>query len=329
VEGIRVAAKPHVTYDRGGDVLYVFFGKPVPAVAEGDPEIEGLYYMYDMNDRNKLVGYTVVWYSEYDKAILQAKMPGIDLPQEGHGSLGGQKFRSIKPLGRKAYGHIPHLPGSRMGPADHSCHEGQYRICCLKARDRHDEIVVQEKLDGSCVAVAMLDSEIVALGRAGYLASSSRFLQHRLFADWVEENRDRFRECLQPGERLVGEWLAQAHGTRYRLPHEPFVAFDLMVGHDRLTYDEFQKRVGDRFTTPRVIHQGGPLSIEAAVSRLEPSGHGALDPVERAVWRVERRGKVDFLAKYVKPDKVDGLYLPEITGKEPIWNWLPEGMGAA
>ena len=24
-----------------------------------------------------------------------------------------------KPLGRKAYGSIPHLPGSRLGPGDH------------------------------------------------------------------------------------------------------------------------------------------------------------------------------------------------------------------
>ena len=35
---------------------------------------------------------------------------------------------SKKPLGRKAYGSIPHLPGSRIGPGDHHCHEGQRRI---------------------------------------------------------------------------------------------------------------------------------------------------------------------------------------------------------
>jgi hypothetical protein len=32
---------------------------------------------------------------------------------------------------------------------------------------------------------------------------------------------------------------------------------------------------------------------------------------------------VDFLAKWVRPDKVDGMYLPEISGKEPVWNWRP------
>lgn len=53
--------------------------------------------------------------------------------------------------------------------------------------------------------------------------------------------------------------------------------------------------------------------------------HGALDPVEGAVWRVERGGSVDFLAKYVRPDKVDGCYLPDIAGCEAVWHWTPEG----
>jgi len=34
-----------------------------------------------------------------------------------------------------------------MGPGDHSCELGQARIATLKARDRHDHVIVQEKLD--------------------------------------------------------------------------------------------------------------------------------------------------------------------------------------
>ena len=37
------------------------------------------------------------------------------------------------------------------------------------------------------------------------------------------------------------------------------------------------------------IHRGGPLSIEAAMKALDTYGfHGASDPVEGAVWRIER-----------------------------------------
>jgi len=38
------------------------------------------------------------------------------------------------------------------------------------------------------------------------------------------------------------------------------------------------------------------------------------------VWRVEREGAVDFLAKYVRPEKADGCYLSEVSGKDTIWN---------
>ena len=229
-----------------------------------------------------------------------------------------------RPLGRKAYGSIPHLPGSRMGPGDRHCHEGQARIATTKVRDRHDHVVVQEKLDGSCVAVARLDGGLHALTRSGNPASGSRFEHHRLFAAWVRVHDARLRALLADGERVVGEWLALAHGTRYALPHEPFVAFDLMTGGARVTHDELTARAdAAALTTPRVLSSGPPRSIEDVRRAIATSGHGALDPVEGAVWRVERRGQVDFLVKWVRPDKVDGCYLPELTGGGPIWLWRP------
>lgn len=234
--------------------------------------------------------------------------------------MSGPTVKPIKPLGAKAYGSIPHLPGSRMGPGDHHCHEGQARIATEKARDRHDQIWVQEKLDGSCVAVANVDGKIVALGRAGYPANTSPYEQHKLFSDWVETEEDRFAALLQPGERAVGEWLAQAHGTRYELHHDPFVLFDLMVGKRRAPLLEVIGRARD-FTLPAGIADG-PTSVEDALAALGEFGHhGATDPVEGAVWRVERRDEVDFLVKWVRPDKVDGCLLPELTGSEPVWNW--------
>jgi len=211
-----------------------------------------------------------------------------------------------KPLGMKNYGHIAHLPGSRLGPGDHKCEAGQARIATVKARDRHD-----------------------------YVADTSPFEQHWRFAQWVYANQARFLTVLRDGERLVGEWLMQAHGTRYQLAHEPFVAFDLMASNERARYDELMARVKNgEFVTPTVIHRGAPQSIESAMEALDTYGfHGASDPVEGAVWRIERNelvnpGKdgerrwiVDFLVKYVRHDKQDGIYLPEISGKKSVWNW--------
>lgn len=236
--------------------------------------------------------------------------------------------KPVKVLGHKAYGSIPHLIGSRRGPGDIGVNEGQHRICTEKARDKHDVIIVQEKLDGSCVAVANIDDEIVPLIRAGYPAIGSNYKQHHLFHDWVMQNRDRFQHLLVNGERVVGEWLAQAHGTVYELCHEPFVAFDIMSGHERLTWQETIERCSPNpvaLMTPWIISNKGPCSIEQAMKWLGTHGHHrALDPVEGAVWRVERQGKVDFLAKYVRPEKgADGKYLESVTGGEPVWNWQP------
>ena len=230
-----------------------------------------------------------------------------------------------KPLGGKAYGSIPHLPGSRRGPADKGLSDQQAALLTVKTRDRHDVVIVQEKLDGSNVGAARIDGQIVALTRAGYEAISSPFPQHHAWHRWAMRNADRFMALLADGERVMGEWLMQAHGTRYAMPHEPFVAFDIMRGIGRLGFEAVRARCeSDRvqLTTPRVLHVGGALSIGDALVVLGEHGHhGALDPVEGAVWRMERKGSVDFLGKYVKPGKVDGCYLESVTGNGPVLNW--------
>jgi len=229
---------------------------------------------------------------------------------------------NIKPLGGKAYGSTPHLPGSRVGPGDHHCHEGQRVICEEKARDKHDRVIVTEKLDGSCVAVANVDGRIVALTRAGYAAITSPYPQHHYFAWWVEGRKDLFKGMLDPGEMLNGEWLVLAHGTRYELPHDPFVAFSMARDKKRLPWDAIVARCAMfEIVLPRVLSDGPPISVAAVKELITASGHGALDPVEGAVWRVESRGEFDFLAKWVSPEKADGKYLTDITGHPEVWHW--------
>lgn len=237
-------------------------------------------------------------------------------------------MKANKPLGIKSYGTIPHLIGSRVTPEDHHCSEGQSIIATIKPRDRHDDIIVTEKLDGSNVGIALFNNEILAITRAGYLAETSPFIQHHYFAKWVKLNESRFRYVLNNGERLCGEWLAQAHGTIYTLPHEPIVFFDLMNDHDRLPYDLFLSRISKgSFITPHLIHRGYPMSIESMLMTLSKNGFHGADYAEGAVWKIERRGKFDFNCKYVRPDKIDGIYLPEKSGSNEIWNWSPNNGG--
>lgn len=235
-----------------------------------------------------------------------------------------------KPLKAKAYGSIGHLPMSRLGPGDWHVHEGQARICCDKPR-RGDRIVVTEKLDGACMSVANIDGEIVALSRAGFRASDALYEHLKAFGPYVERRRSIFADLLKPGERVVGEWLAMAHGTIYDATHpcfSPFIAFDLFRDGKRILRDEFAERCAvAELRTAHLIHDSAePISIENALALVGKYGqHGSTEPVEGAVWRVEREGRVDFLAKYVRPDKIDGKYLPgttaSVTDGQPIWLW--------
>ena len=241
-----------------------------------------------------------------------------------------------KPLGRKAYGSIGHLPGSRRGPGDHHMHEGQLAICTEKTRDRHDVVIVTEKLDGSNVAVAKVDGEIVALNRAGWPCVSAPRELHRRFAHYVARYRDRFDALLEPGEAVHGEWLALAHGTLYDM-RVPFFAFDLTTAQEvkasqprhRIPYAELQRRCDDvGVETAGVLSYGPPVSIEAARELLASTPNLTIAPRagelrEGMVWRVERRGEFDFIGKWVNPEKADGKYLPEQSGGEPVWLWRP------
>ncbi len=236
----------------------------------------------------------------------------------------------MKPLNHKCYGSIAHLPGSRVGQTDHYVTEGQARIATVKTRDSHDVVIIQEKLDGSCVGVAKINGELVALTRSGNLCVRSQFIHHHTFVGWMYRHYNRFNALLDEGERVVGEWLALAHGTLYNQQQrgwEPFVAFDLMKGTERLPFHLFTKRVGKFFNTPPVISQGAPNTVEWVLEACPTSRYGGED-VEGFIWRVERNEyakngpRVDFLCKWVKPTYVPGKYLPEFSNAQPVWNYF-------
>ena len=234
------------------------------------------------------------------------------------GSIPAERARL--PLGRKAYSRIAHLPGSRTGPADRTCTPELARWCLENPR-KNETVLVHEKLDGSCVAVARIGGEVVALGREGRRADASPNEGRQRFGRWVSQREALFAQLLRDGEWVAGEWLALAHGTRYALAHEPFVAFDLFTAGERATHDVLLERLGGELQPAALLHRGGALPVAAALELLGERGrHGAIDPAEGVVYRLEREGRVTGLAKYVRPGKVDGSYLPENTGRPPVWN---------
>jgi hypothetical protein len=232
----------------------------------------------------------------------------------------------MKPNAIKNYGSIGHLPKSRLGPGDHSLNDAQAAILLEKARDFKDLIIVQEKLDGANVGVLRHEGKLIGLTRKGHRAIDSPLEQFQLFEKFIHKYEDRF-DFLQEGERVVGEWLAMAHGTRYQIDNDfPFVAFDIMKEHERELYLNFRLRIGSKLPVAHLLHLGQPISIRQIEKKIDIRNgetygyHGSLEPVEGAVWRVEREGKVDFLGKYVRAFKEDGKYFTEDHDKL-TWNW--------
>ncbi|NTF17281.1 hypothetical protein G6L37_02395 [Agrobacterium rubi] len=236
--------------------------------------------------------------------------------------------RHSKPLGARGYGSTPHLVGSRVGPSDRHVEPSLALIMTQKVRNRHDRIIVTEKLDGSCLTVANVAGWMLPINRAGYLASDSPWPMQHVFADYVADRRKVFASVLADGERIAGEWMLQAHGTRYLIedPKDLFVAFSIIGPKGRIPHDEFASRVdGAGIRRAHVISDGPALSQAAAVNALGEYGfHRALEQPEGAVWVLETRGEFNCIAKHVIPEKVDGKYLPEISQGQGIWNYAGE-----
>lgn len=237
--------------------------------------------------------------------------------------------KPIKPLNKKCYGSIPHLPGSKRGPADKGLELSNARYLTVDTKKptiKETRIVyVHEKLDGSCVGVAKLGNTLVPLIRSGYSAEGSIYNQHRVFHQWVLDNAERFSAILHPGERVCGEWLLEAHGTKYNLPHEPFVVFDIFdVSGARLLAAEVDYRCKmANFVRPRLLHSGNAISVPQIIKLLEPGGHGNIDPVEGAVWRLENTEEVLVLGKYVRHESIPGKYFTQTTGEPTYYNQHP------
>jgi hypothetical protein len=236
----------------------------------------------------------------------------------------------------RVYPSIPHLPGSRCAE-DRTLPAAQARrlVGPSSARDDPaDEVIVQEKLDGSCVAVVRRDGRLLALGREGRPCAESGNEARRWFADWVADNASRLDPLVGDGEALVGEWLALVHGTRYALePHDaPFVPFDVLRDGVRLPVDALAARLakGSGLAPPRIVHRGAPIAIAEADRLLERTNKAreatkAIDPPEGLVYRLERgRARVVLVAKWVRPGKIDGSYLPENSGNDALYHWRPK-----
>jgi len=229
----------------------------------------------------------------------------------------------------RLYPRIPHLPGSRLGPSERHAATAVVARMTVVAGDG-DRVIVTEKVDGSCVALVGTADGVEARGRDGGPCAASRNDGRRACAAWVEARAARLAAAgaVPLGARLVCEWMALAHGTRYALPHGPLVAID---GFDadgaRWPWARVRAIAAAlALPTPTVLHAGGALAIAAALAALGDHGHhGAIDRAEGVMYRLEHGARVIALAKLVRLDKRDGVLLADHSGGDHVWNAWHDG----
>ena len=240
--------------------------------------------------------------------------------------------KPTKPLKGRNYGSIPHLSTSKLGFHDKFIEPGQESILLKKPRDKHDYFYVTEKLDGTNVGILKKNGKLIPLQRSGYRCLDSPYEQHKQFYKWAlgGGNNCKFKELLNEGERIVGEWIWQASGIHYKVNRRKalFTAFDIFNSDNtRKPYSAtYMLCMQYNINRPRLLYSSSKkIDLDFCIDRLNQPVKSDITPVdgqlpEGLVLRCERNGQFDFMAKWVRPDYLPGRYLPGIgvSEKEPI-----------
>lgn len=233
--------------------------------------------------------------------------------------------RAVRPI----YPTMCYLPGSAHTALDTPCPPEWVPRFIHQSEYLGDQVIVQEKLDGVCGAVYRdKTGELYPVDKEGYPALFSSLETMRFFARWCALHYRPLSEFLAKGEWVVGEWLGQALGTRYDLSTRlAFSVFDVFNERGRVPYMEFARRCRSAGLSSAPLLNAPyfkPMLTAMAMDALRTYGfYGAKDPVEGAVWRIERDGETLAMAKFIRPDSTPYKYLKEFNGKEDTWN-LPE-----
>ena len=118
---------------------------------------------------------------------------------------------------------------------------------------------------------------------------------------------------MNNGERVCGEWMIKTHSLFYKMPHEPFVIFDLIQTdkkRKRSCFSKIMERCARyKFITAGLVWEGGAINAREAITRLGSGFHGCQSEPEGVIYRYERNGSFEMSAKYVSNLNVGGEYL--------------------
>jgi ATP-dependent RNA circularization protein (DNA/RNA ligase family) len=233
-------------------------------------------------------------------------------------------MKPTKVLDYKTYNSIGHLSGSRLGASDSKI-DAKTEKCLTVMLPEHMKcfLYIEEKMDGTNVCVVRLHGELRVLSRSGYDCKESPQKQHQMFYRWVMANKEKFNKLLTNNhDRVVGEWLAQAHGTIYNGLSNPFQVFDLYHEKRQLPVSLRTKLVEQAglVNVPIVLAGLTAVPIDVALSCVNKNAEGVVYRLEKMKKNATVMENTPWIiAKVVRMEKEDGKYLtdPNLS----VWNW--------
>jgi hypothetical protein len=171
------------------------------------------------------------------------------------------------------------------------------------------DLVVEEKVDGANVGIALVDGLLTIRNRSAMLGENGAIHPqfHSLFG-WVAEHAEALTEALADGSTLFGEWLYARHSLGYsRLP-DWFLAFDVrMIDGSFLTVADRDRLCAAVGATPVRRLAVGRFTLDALTMLIGTPSLYRDGPIEGIVLRQERDGRLVRRAKIVDPSFVAGI----------------------
>lgn len=164
-------------------------------------------------------------------------------------------------------------------------------------------VVIEEKLDGANLSVAMAPGGAIAVAARGGADTMDRGGHLGRARGWLSERSDGLRKLLAGGRVLYGEWLL----TRHRIEYEALP--DFFVGFDLLDPERGWISTGERgalfveagILLPPLVAEVDATSLDTLDMLAGPSAFGAPRMEGLIIRAVEPRGGSPRIAKRLAP----------------------------
>lgn len=205
----------------------------------------------------------------------------------------------------KNFGHIQHLPGSKMIDDQDKLLSAEACVKFIECKRKPtDNVIITEKIDGMNAGVVKKNGVLYPINRKGYDVRSMKNGLEELgqtWAKWVDEHYNVLDLILEEGERLVFENAIMTHTLRYKFTGDPvFLLAKYTVDNKKVSHAELMD-IASKYNLrmPPVLCKGIAVDPRIVIKQYPKGLVGSKDGIEGVVYNYEVNGVHESCAKFV------------------------------